>query len=98
MTYTKQVAPHLAARIADCHRPGEAAPFSLLTYDDAVRHARMIKEVTTQRRMPPWHADARYGEFSNDRRLTTDEVATLAAWVDGGTPRGDVKDQPRPAP
>ena len=56
----------------------------------------MIKEVTTQRRMPPWHADPRFGNFANDRRLTRDEIDTLAAWVDGGMPKGDDKDLPKP--
>jgi len=57
----------------------------------------MIREVTTQRRMPPWHADPRYGHFANDRRLTAAEIATLSAWVDGGLARGDDKDLPKPA-
>jgi thiol-disulfide isomerase/thioredoxin len=96
VTYSKHVAPLLQQRCQQCHRPEQAAPFSLLTYDDAVRHARMMKEVTTQRRMPPWHADPRYGKFVNDRRLTAKEIDTLAAWVDAGTPRGDDKDLPKP--
>ena len=70
MTYTKDVAPILQNRCQACHRAGQTAPFSLTSYDDAVKHAAMIKEVTTQRRMPPWHADPRYGHFANDRRLT----------------------------
>jgi mono/diheme cytochrome c family protein len=94
VTYSQHVARILQKRCQDCHRPGEAAPFSLLTYDDALRHARMIKEVTTQRRMPPWHADPRYGKFTNERRLTSAEIETLAAWVDGGKRRGDDKDLP----
>ena len=56
----------------------------------------MLKEVTTQRRMPPWHADPRYGHFANDRRLTREEIETLAAWVDGGMAQGDDKDLPKP--
>ncbi len=95
VTYSKEVSRILQERCQTCHRPGEAAPFSLLTYEDAVRHARMIKEVTGLRRMPPWHADARYGKFSNDRRLTTQEIETLAAWVDAGTPRGNPRDEPK---
>jgi mono/diheme cytochrome c family protein len=96
VTYSKQVARILQERCQSCHRPEQAAPFSLLTYDDAVRHGRMIKEVTTQRRMPPWHADPRYGHFSNARRMECAEIDTLAAWVDAGMPRGDDKDLPRP--
>ncbi len=96
VTYTKHVSRILQARCQACHRPEQAAPFSLLTYEDAARHGRTIKEVTTQRRMPPWHADPRYGHFVNDRRLTQDEVDTLAAWVDAGMARGDAKDAPKP--
>lgn len=96
ITFAKHVAPILQKRCQACHRPGQAAPFALMTYDDAVKHAAMIKEVTTQRRMPPWHADPRYGHFTNDRRLRRDEIDTLAAWVDGGTPHGADRDLPRP--
>jgi peroxiredoxin len=96
VTYSKHVAPILQKRCQTCHRPDQPAPFALLTYDDAVKHGRMIKEVTTQRRMPPWHADPRYGHFANDRRLTRAEVETLAAWEDGGMARGDDRDLPKP--
>jgi thiol-disulfide isomerase/thioredoxin len=96
ITYSKQVAPILQARCQGCHRPHQIAPFSLLTYDDAVKHAEMIQEVTEQRRMPPWHADPRYGHFRNDRRLTREETATLAAWVAGGMPEGEAIDLPKP--
>jgi peroxiredoxin len=95
VTYTKHVARILQERCQACHRPDQAAPFSLLTYDDAVKHGRMIEEVTAQRRMPPWHADGRYGHFANDRRLTRAEIDTLAAWVQGGMTRGDDRDLPR---
>jgi hypothetical protein len=96
VTYSKHVAPILQARCQVCHRPDQSAPFTLMTYEDAAKRGRMIKEVTTQRRMPPWHADARYGRFSNDRRLTREEVNVLSAWVDGGMPQGDVGDLPKP--
>jgi len=96
-TYTKDVAPILQKRCQVCHRPGQAAPFALLTYDDAVRHAAMIREVTTQRRMPPWHADPRHGRFANERRLTSAEIETLTAWIDRGMPRGNDKDLPKAA-
>jgi peroxiredoxin len=96
VTYTRDVAPILQRACQACHRPDQAAPFSLLSYDDAVRHARMIAEVTGQRRMPPWHADSRYGEFANDRSLSKAEIATLSDWLAAGTPKGDDKDLPRP--
>src|SRR5207253_1278634 len=84
VTYAKDVAAILQKRCADCHHPGTAAPFSLLTYDDAVNWSEMMREVVTARRMPPWSADPRFGHFSNDRRLSQDEIDTLAAWVDAG--------------
>ena len=96
VTFAKDVAPILQKRCEACHREGQTAPFTLSSYDDAVKHAAMIQEVTGQRRMPPWHADARYGKFTNDRHLTQAEIDTLAAWVDGGKPRGDDKDLPKP--
>lgn len=95
VTYAKEVSRILQQRCQACHRPEQAAPFSLLTYEDASRHGRMLKEVTTQHRMPPWHADPRYGKFTNDRRMTAEEIATVAAWVDAGMPRGDDKDLPK---
>lgn len=96
VTYTKDVASILQKRCQVCHRPEQNAPFSLLTYEDAVKHASMIREVTSQRRMPPWHADARFGHFSNDRRLSNDELATLSSWAENGMPKGDDKDMPKP--
>ncbi len=96
VTFTKHVAPILQKRCQSCHRDGQSAPFALLSYDDAVKHAAMLKEVTTQRRMPPWHADPRFGHFANERRLTAEEIETLAAWVDGGLAQGDPRDLPRP--
>jgi mono/diheme cytochrome c family protein/peroxiredoxin len=96
VTYAKDVAAILQRRCQGCHRPDQAAPFALLTYEDATRHGAMIREVTGQRRMPPWQADGRYGHFTNDRRLTRDEIDTLAAWVGAGMPRGDDKDLPKP--
>ena len=96
VTYSKQVARILQKNCQSCHRPEQAAPFSLLTYDDAARHGRMIREVTTQRRMPPWHADSRHGKFANERRLSQGDIETLAAWVDAGMPKGDEKDLPKP--
>jgi hypothetical protein len=96
ITFSKHVAPILQARCQGCHRPEQSAPFSLVSYEDAVKHARMIKEVTEQRRMPPWQADSRFGHFSNDRRLKREEIETLTAWVDGGMVKGDAKDLPKP--
>ena len=96
VTFAKDVAPILQNRCQTCHREGQGAPFTLINFDDAVAHAEMIREVTTERRMPPWQADPRYGHFSNDRRLPKDELDTLTAWIDTGLKRGDDKDLPKP--
>ncbi|HKB01972.1 MAG TPA: redoxin family protein [Gemmataceae bacterium] len=96
VTFAKDVAPILQRRCEACHRDGQTAPFTLSSYDDAVKHAAGIKEVTAQRRMPPWHADSRFGKFTNDRHLSKAEIETLAAWVDGGKARGGDQDLPKP--
>jgi peroxiredoxin len=96
VTYCKDIAPLVQKRCQECHRPGEIAPFSLLTYEDAKKRAGRIREALLEQRMPPWHADPRYGEFSNDRRLARGEVETLLAWIDRGAPQGDENDLPPP--
>src|SRR5262245_34432697 len=70
LSYAKHVAPIIQNKCQSCHRPGTAAPFSLSNYDDVVAWSETIKEVVEQKRMPPWHADPRFGKFVNDRRLT----------------------------
>jgi peroxiredoxin len=96
-TYTRDVAPILRRRCQSCHRPGEVAPFSLLTYRQAAGRAATIREVLADGRMPPWHADPRYGEFANDPRLSDGEKRTIASWIDAGCPEGDPGDLPPPA-
>jgi hypothetical protein len=96
VTFTKHVAPILQARCQECHRPGEIGPFSLLTFEDAQKRTRRIREAVVQERMPPWHADPRYGKFANHRRLSPEERDTLLAWIDQGAPKGDEGDLPPP--
>ena len=91
VSYSGGVASIIQNKCQTCHRPGQVGPFSLLTYDDARKHAAMIREVVTERRMPPWHADPRFGHFVNDRSLSAPERATLLAWLEQGTPLGDPK-------
>src|SRR5712664_4097859 len=93
-TFAKDVAPLLQKNCQTCHRPGEAAPFSLLTYEQARPWAKAIKSAVLQRKMPPWFADPHYGKFSNDSSLQQNEIDTLVAWVDAGSPGGDPKDLP----
>lgn len=96
VTYARDVSRIVQERCHECHRPGMIGPFSLLTYDDVLENVDKIKEVVTQRRMPPWHADPKYGHFSNNRRMPQEEVDKLVAWIDAGTPFGDKKDLPPP--
>ncbi len=95
-TFSKDVAPILQSRCQVCHRPGEAAPFSLLTYEQARPWARAIREAVLARKMPPWFADPHYGKFANDSSLQKKEIDTLAAWVDAGAAQGNPKDMPPP--
>jgi mono/diheme cytochrome c family protein len=94
VTYAKNVARILQQNCQTCHHPGTAAPFSLLTHEDAVKWADNIKEAITDGRMPPWLADPRWGHFTNDRRLKDADKSTLLAWIDSGTEPGDKKDLP----
>ncbi|MBI1790415.1 MAG: cytochrome c [Acidobacteria bacterium] len=97
VTFTRDVAPILYKRCAECHRPGEVAPMALLTYQQARPWAKAIREKVITRSMPPWLADPRYGDFENDRRLSQKEIDTVVAWVDAGAPKGEDRDLP-PSP
>ena len=83
-TFSKDVAPILFDNCAVCHRPGEVAPMSLLSYQDARPWSRAIKEKVGSREMPPWLADRRFGSFRNERGLTQEEIDTIVAWSDDG--------------
>ena len=96
-TFSKDVAPILYKNCSTCHRQGEIAPMSLLTYENARPWARAIREQVALGNMPPWHASAPRGTFSNDRRLSDEDKDTLIRWADAGAPKGDPKDLP-PAP
>ena len=96
-TWSKDVAPIVQKNCQVCHRPGEAGPFSLLTYQDARRRAAKIKDAVADRVMPPWFADPHYGKFSNAMGLSASEIDTIVKWVDGGAPEGDPRDLPKPA-
>ena len=95
LTYYKDVLPVLQTNCQTCHRPGEAGPFSLLTYKQATAWAEDIKETATTRKMPPWKPAAGLA-FQNERRLSDADISLLSAWVDGGTPEGDKADAPPP--
>jgi len=96
VTFHKDVEPLLQAHCQTCHRPGEAAPMSLLKYEDARKWGAAIKEAVALRKMPPWFADPAHGQFTNDSRLSEQEIATINRWVETGKKEGDPKDAPQP--
>src|SRR5258706_11729204 len=96
-TFSKDVAPILFENCASCHRPGQAAPFSLLTFADAKKRGNLIADVTGTRLMPPWKADKGDVAFRNERHLTDAQIATIRKWVDAGMPEGDASKTP-PSP
>ena len=96
-TFSKNIAPIIFERCAPCHRPGEAAPFSLLSYADVRKRGALIVQVTRQRYMPPWMPEPGYGDFADSLRLSDSQIDTLARWVSQGMAEGDPADLP-PAP
>ncbi|MFY9610290.1 MAG: thiol-disulfide isomerase [Blastocatellia bacterium] len=89
VTFTKDIAPIFYNRCAECHRPGEIAPMSLLTYGESRPWARAIKQKVVDRSMPPWLAAEENSHFKNERRLSQKEIDTISAWVDAGAPKGE---------
>ncbi len=93
-TFYKDVLPVLQSKCQGCHRPGEAAPMSFLTYEGTRPYAAAIRQAVLSKKMPPWGADGVHGKFQNDPRLTEDEKSTLLAWVAAKAPAGDPKQAP----
>jgi hypothetical protein len=91
-TFTRDVAPILYANCVTCHRAGEIAPMSLISYQDVRPWARAMTKQIADGAMPPWHADAPTGTFSNERKLTAAEKAIIERWAAAGAPEGDPKD------
>jgi mono/diheme cytochrome c family protein len=96
VTFNKEVLPILQNNCQSCHRPNQIAPMSFLTYQEVRPYAAAIKTALLTKQMPPWFADPAYGHFSNERKLTPEEIRTLVRWVDAGAPEGDAKDRPAP--
>jgi len=96
ITFHKDVLPILQRHCQSCHRPGNIAPMSLLTYQSARPWAKAMKAAVLSKKMPPWSADSRYGRFSNDPSLTQTELDVIAKWADSGAQPGDEKDGPPP--
>ena len=96
VTFYSDVLPVLQKRCQGCHRPGEAAPMAFMTYEQTRPWAKAIREAVVLKRMPPWFADPHVGRFSNDRSLTTKEIAAFVEWVDGGAKPGKKEHAPPP--
>ena len=96
MTFNRDVLPILQKNCQTCHRPGQVAPMSFLTYKETRPWAKAIKSAVTLRKMPPWFADPRYGHFVNDRSLMQSDIDTLAKWAETGASEGDAQDAPQP--
>src|SRR5262252_134117 len=88
LTFFRDIAPIVRRNCAPCHKPGEAAPFPLLTYEDIKRHAQQIADVTRRRYMPPWLPEAGVGSFVEERRLSDTEIRLIDEWVKQGAPAG----------
>ncbi len=93
-TFSADVAPILYENCVACHRPDHLAPMSLITYDDVRPWARAVKSKVVSREMPPWGADSSVRAYTNDVSLSEDEIGVIAAWVDGGAPRGNEAELP----
>jgi mono/diheme cytochrome c family protein len=95
-TFYRDVLPIVQQHCQRCHRAGEIAPMSLVTYDEVRLYAPVIAKYVAERKMPPWFADPQFGHFSNDPTLTPQEIATLVAWVNAGAVEGNSRDAPPP--
>src|SRR5690349_19681128 len=94
VTFNRDILPILQKNCQTCHRPGQVAPMSFLTYKDARPWAKAMKAAVAARKMPPWFADPQFGHFLNDRALRQSEIDLIAKWADAGAAEGDSKDAP----
>ena len=96
VTFHKDVEPILQKNCQTCHRPGQVAPMSFMTYENARPYARAMKTAVASRKMPPWFADPHYGPYLNDRSLSQRDIDMIANWVDAGALEGSASDAPPP--
>ena len=96
VTFNKDVLPILQKNCQSCHRPGQVAPMSFVTYQSSRPWAKAMKDAVATRKMPPWFADSTHGAFLNDRSLKQSEIETIVKWADSGAPEGNAKDAPPP--
>ena len=89
VTFERDIAPIVYQNCAPCHRPGEAAPFGLLSFAEVTKKGKLIAKVTASRYMPPWKAEPGSYAFRDERRLTEAQITAIQEWVKGGMPQGD---------
>src|SRR5262245_37530072 len=94
LTFSKDIAPIFYKSCVGCHRPGEIAPMSLITFKEVRPWAKAIRATVATKQMPPWHPDPKFGKWENDLRLSQKDVDAVLAWVDSGAPEGNPKDLP----
>src|ERR1700694_1871252 len=94
VTFHRDVEPILQRNCQTCHRPGQVAPMSFLTYQNVRPWAKAMKAAVLARKMPPWFADPQYGPYLNDRSLQQSDIDAIVKWADAGAPEGDLKDEP----
>lgn len=94
LTFSKDIAPIFFKNCISCHRQGEIAPMSLVTYKEVRPWAKAIREKIITREMPPWHPDPTFGHWTNDRRMSQKEIDSIVAWIDAGAKEGDPKQMP----
>src|SRR5262249_27006916 len=95
VTFNNQIVRIFQKNCQVCHHPGDIAPFSLMSYSEALPYARSIKQQTLSRQMPPWKPVAGYGEFQNERRLTRNEITLMPPGGARGA-RGGARGAPPP--
>src|ERR1700751_2037894 len=96
VTFNKDILPILQRNCQTCHRPGQIAPMSFLSYQSTRPWAKAMKAAVAARKMPPWFADSQVGPFLHDRSLKQSEIDAITKGADGGASEGDAKDAPPP--
>lgn len=89
ISYAKDVAPILEAKCVVCHTEGGMGPFAMNGYQTVKAMSPMIREALRTKRMPPFHSDAHWGNWSNDMLLSSEQIKTVVNWIEAGAPRGD---------
>lgn len=96
VTFAKDIMPIMQKNCQECHRPGQNAPMTFMSYEEVRPWAKAIRKAVTERAMPPWQADPSIGTWKNDKRLSEKDMATFTAWIDAGAPMGNAADLPAP--